>query len=250
MYAFVDTETTGFARGGIQPRIVSISWMVADNPAQPRVFKHGIIKPEGFTIPAGAAAVHGITTDRALAEGLPLSAVLRDFAHDLQTLSPRAIVAHNAAYDMPIIAAEFGRIRLDDPCQSRTTHCTMLTARSRWPGESAKLGDVYERLFRVAMKNAHNASADVWACAQIFFALQDAPTRGLASASIAPLDKLDKGEDCDAMVEAVIDWAARRPDFDSSFVESLQERLSMGRQLTDGQRAALRNIISRWNIRV
>lgn len=247
MYAFVDTETTGFARGGVQPRIVSISWMVADNPTQPRVFKYGIIKPEGFHIPEGAAAVHGITTARALAEGRPLSAVLKDFAHDLQTLSPRAIVAHNAAYDMPIIAAEFGRIQMADPCRGRTTHCTMLTARSRWPRESAKLGDVYERLFRSAMKNAHNASADVLACAQIFFALQNSGTKATTVVASAPPDEED---DCEAMVEAVIDWAAGRPDFDTSFVESLQERLMLGRQLTDSQRAGLRNIVSKWRIPV
>ena len=43
----------------------------------------------------------------------------------------------------------------------------MLAVRQKWPRESAKLGDVYMKLFRSAMKNAHNASADVWACAQI-----------------------------------------------------------------------------------
>ena len=201
MYAFPDTETTGFARGGVQPRLVSIAWMIAEDPGRPRVFKHSIIKPEGFTIPQAAAAVHGITTERALAQGLPLTAVLHDFAYDLRTLLPRAIVAHNVAYDIPIIAAEFTQIRIADPCQGRATYCTMIAARDRWPGESAKLGDVYARVFRSTLQNAHNASADVWACAQIFFALQGVVTKNIAAILPGPHD--EKGE-WGRLIEAVI----------------------------------------------
>ena len=171
MYAFVDTETTGFARGGVQPRIVSIAWMIADNPSKPRVFKSSIIFPEDYTIPRPASAVHGISTERAKREGKALSLVLADFSNDVVTLRPRAIIAHNAAFDMPIIAAEFDRLGLVDPCRKLGTQCTMQAARQKWPGQSAKLGDVYARIFRDPMKNAHNADADVWACAQVFFAI-------------------------------------------------------------------------------
>lgn len=171
MFVFIDTETTGFARGGIQPRIVSIAWMIADNPTRPRVFKSSIIQPTGFTIPRPASAVHGISTERAEREGKSISLVLADFAHDLHTLKPKAIVAHNAAYDLPIIAAEFSLLRLADPCHKFSIHCTMLTARQKWPGQSAKLGDVYSRIFQSPMKNAHDAGGDVWACAQVFFSI-------------------------------------------------------------------------------
>lgn len=171
MYVFVDTETTGFPRAGIQPRIVSIAWMIADNPVKPRVFKSSIILPTGFTIPRPAFAVHGISTERAEREGKSLPLVLADFAYDLRTLMPKTIVAHNASFDIPIIGAEFNRLGLVDPCQKLITKCTMLAARQKWPGESAKLGDVYTRLFRSTMKNAHDAGADVWACARIFFSI-------------------------------------------------------------------------------
>jgi DNA polymerase III epsilon subunit-like protein len=247
MYAFVDTETTGFARNGVQPRIVSIAWMVADDPSQARIFKYSIVKPDGFSIPPAAASVHGISTARAQAEGRPLAAVLEDFAKDLRSLEPMTIVAHNAAYDMPIIAAEFQRIRRGDPCQGRSTHCTMLAARKRWPGESAKLGDVYERLFRSAMQGAHHAGADVRACAQIFFALQSVQVR----AAPPPPNARDQDvDDPDTLVEAVLEWAATKPGFDTSFVESLQERLALGRELSGSQMVALRNIITKWKIRI
>lgn len=32
MNLFIDTETTGLPRGRVQPRIVSIAWIVADAP--------------------------------------------------------------------------------------------------------------------------------------------------------------------------------------------------------------------------
>lgn len=171
MFVFVDTETTGFPRGGVQPRIVSIAWMPADTASAPRVSGYSVVRPDGFAIPAGAAAVHGISTERALAEGRPLRDVLADFAADIGTLRPRSLVAHNAKFDIPIIEAEFARIGRPNPCLGLEPVCTMLTARRRWPGESARLGAVCHHLFGTEMRDAHNAGADVRACAQVFFAL-------------------------------------------------------------------------------
>ena len=113
--------------------------------------------------------MHGITTSRAIAEGKPIASVLADFAADLWTLRPNALVAHNMAYDLPIIAAEFQMLGLINPCKNFNTICTMLQSRQKWPGQSAKLGDVYRRVHSEDMKDAHNAGGDVWACSQIFF---------------------------------------------------------------------------------
>lgn len=71
---FFDTETTGIIPKGVNdpcrqtaayPHVVQLSWKIGD--------KEGdfIIRPEGFTIPDEAAKVHGITTEKALAEGIP-----------------------------------------------------------------------------------------------------------------------------------------------------------------------------------
>lgn len=172
MRLFIDTETTGFASGGVQPRIVSIAWMIAAEPNKPRVFKAAIVRPEGFDIPAPAQAVHGISTEKARKEGLPLKAVLADLHVDIATLRPSSIVAHNLAYDRPIINAEYSRLGMRSAIDHLDGACTMLAARKRWPGNSAKLIDVYQRVFSAQMKNAHNASGDVWACHQVFFSLQ------------------------------------------------------------------------------
>lgn len=97
--------------------------------------------------------------------------ILREFEQDLSALKPKAIVAHNVAFDLPIILAEFERLRMVSGCSRLRKDCTMLAARRRWPGESARLADVYERLFRIPLNNAHSAGSDAWACAQVFFSL-------------------------------------------------------------------------------
>ena len=188
MYAFLDTETTGFACGGVQPRIASIAWMVADDPDKPRVFERRVVRPDGFTIPARAAAAHGITTERAHAEGQPIRAVPGDFARDLRALRPAAVVVHNARYDLPVVAAEFDRLGAADPCRRLRVLCTMLQCREKWPGESAKLGEVHLRLFGRALRDAHDAGADVRACARVFFHL--AAERGTAAAPRARPDAI------------------------------------------------------------
>lgn len=257
MYAFLDTETTGFASGGVQPRIVSIAWMVADEPDLPRAFRRRVVPPDGFSIPARAAAVHGITTERALAEGQPIGDVLADFAADLRALRPRAVVAHNARYDLPVVAAEFRRLGAGDPCRDLSVLCTVLQCREAWPGESAKLGEVYERVFGEALRDAHDAGADVRACARIFFHLASKRGGGPQArrepiqVRVAAADA-DHGrrDDWGSMVEAVLEWAGRRTGFDTGFVESLRDHLALGRKLTARQEAALENVITRFGIRV
>lgn len=46
------------------------------------------------------------------------------------------------------------------------------TGQRHWPGRSAKLGDVFQRLFSMPLEGAHDARADVLACAQVFYALR------------------------------------------------------------------------------
>ena len=62
MFVFVDTETTGLPQNGEQPRIVSFAWMVAGAVDQPVVFRHVILRPDGFVIPEEVVRIHGIST--------------------------------------------------------------------------------------------------------------------------------------------------------------------------------------------
>ena len=79
-YLFFDTETTGMPDDFDAPvtdtenwpRVVQIAWahVSTDPHAIDRTLSY-IIRPDGFTIPKDAAEVHGITTERAVAEGCP-----------------------------------------------------------------------------------------------------------------------------------------------------------------------------------
>ena len=77
MYLIFDTETTGLPQNykapltdfDNWPRLVQIAWQLHEPNGKLVAAKNLIVKPEGFTIPYNSAQIHGITTERALAEG-------------------------------------------------------------------------------------------------------------------------------------------------------------------------------------
>lgn len=76
-----------------------------------------MIRPDGYVIPDGAAAIHGVTTERALAEGRPFSEVLPEIVAALVSLAAAGvpIVAYNASYDFTMLAHEMHRAGVADP---------------------------------------------------------------------------------------------------------------------------------------
>lgn len=243
VYAFVDTETTGLPHGGVQPRIVSIAWIVADRFERPRATRGAIVRPEGFIIPAAATAIHGITTARAKREGRALAEVLAAFAADLSGFGVRGIVAHNLAYDRPVIEAEYARLGVVSPLAPLEGLCTMKAARRAFPGEGSSLGAVHERLFGAPVAGAHEAAADVLACCRIFFSLDPGVRIGEP-----PFDPALLEADA-ARIARVLAFAAAEPGFDRlEFTQSLRDWVGRGKMLTTKQRAALERTMARWGI--
>ena len=88
MYLFFDTETTGLPRNYKAPltdsrnwpRMVQIAYLIADETGDELERHDHIIKPEGFTIPNRASRLHGITTEKAINEGVLLEPILNEFA--------------------------------------------------------------------------------------------------------------------------------------------------------------------------
>ena len=84
LYIFFDTETTGVPRDYKAPskdtrnwpRMVQLGWILMDDKGDKLSQKDYIIRPDGFTIPADASRIHGITTERALEEGRDLVSVV------------------------------------------------------------------------------------------------------------------------------------------------------------------------------
>ena len=108
---FFDTETTGVPRNYKAPasdlknwpRLVQIAWLLADEDGAEIESAEDIVKPEGFTIPADAAKIHGITTEMALRDGANISVVLAGIVSSLSKVSQ--LVAHNIDFDEKILGA-------------------------------------------------------------------------------------------------------------------------------------------------
>lgn len=180
----VDTETTGLPRRTaglitVQPRIVSITWLIGMTDGLALRRRTHIVRPEGFTIPAPATAIHGISTEYARARGSALSDVLHQLREDCLDLRPELAVAHNAGFDLPVIAAEFQRAALGNPLAPMRKICTMLTTTGlcriprrrgggfKWP----KLQELHLRLFNRSFEGAHGSGQDVAALYRCFCAL-------------------------------------------------------------------------------
>ncbi|HQN80738.1 MAG TPA: hypothetical protein PLB64_06750, partial [Kiritimatiellia bacterium] len=55
---------------------VQLAWLLCDEAGNELASASRIIRPQGYTIPPAAARIHGITTERALAEGVVLADAL------------------------------------------------------------------------------------------------------------------------------------------------------------------------------
>jgi DNA polymerase III epsilon subunit-like protein len=185
MYLFFDTETTGIPRNykapvsdlANWPRVIQLAFLLTDAAGTPLAGKEYLIQPAGFTIPADATRVHGITTQQALAQGIPLAAALAEFLTCLP--SAKTLVAHNMAYDENVLGAEFLRAKLANPLPQAKRFCTMQAGTNycRIPGKYGNfkwptLSELHIKLFGKDFRGAHGAQADIQACAACFFAMK------------------------------------------------------------------------------
>ena len=183
-YLFFDTETTGLQKSWKEPvtntqnwpHIVQIAWAQFDADGTKFVFKDYIIKPEGFVIPESATAIHGISTEKALAQGVPMATVLKEFT--AAVADSAQLIAHNLDFDEKMVRVESLRLALPDPLQTVPKICTMKRATdyckipgpygNKWP----KLSELHIKLFGEDFEDQHNAASDVLCCAKCFFALR------------------------------------------------------------------------------
>lgn len=185
MFLFFDTETTGLPRSwqapledlNNWPRLVQLAWLLVDDAGKEFDGKNRIIKPENFIIPKESEAVHGISTARAKKEGIKLDEALMEFANAIER--SKTLVAHNISFDEKIMGAEFLRKEIEHQLFNRPKICTMHKSTNfckirngygyKWP----KLIELHEKLFDSDFDGAHDALADVKACARCFFELKE-----------------------------------------------------------------------------
>jgi DNA polymerase III epsilon subunit-like protein len=180
MFLFFDTETTWlpadytapFSDSENWPRLVQIARLVYDKKNNLTKKTSYIIKPEWFTIPREASRVHGITTAKAKKEGKKLSVVLKDFLKDLS--HAEHVIAHNISFDIAIVAAECCRNWQENPFVQKQTFCTMkeLAHIAAIPGKRwfkrPTMTELYTAIFWKPFAGAHDALADIEACAACY----------------------------------------------------------------------------------
>lgn len=181
MILVFDTKTTGKAdfRASFtaehQPHLVQLGAQLLDNDYKVRGELNLLIKPAGWQISPEASAVHGITDEIANNYGVDLSDALQAFA--LFAIRSKVLVAHNFDFDSLILSAEWFRQNGDgdqwlDGDQVR--FCTMqrMTPICNLPGPYGpkwpKLQEAYQYCFKEELQGAHDAMADVRACARLY----------------------------------------------------------------------------------
>lgn len=189
MNLFFDTETTGFPRRDLpldhprQPRIVQLACILAEDDGTERASLSLIVRPDGWSIPAEAAAIHGI--DDALAEraGVPIDMALRLLLDMARQTS--LVVAHNVAFDVEVAQIGLHQIRQPDAATeigAMPRACTMnlatpilklpptermLAAGFNKP-KAPKLAECVRHFFDEPLEGAHDALVDVRACARVY----------------------------------------------------------------------------------
>lgn len=186
MYLIFDTETTGLPRNWAAPisdtdnwpRCIQIAWQLHD--AMGNLIEHQdyLVRPEGFNIPYDAERIHGISTELAQAQGIPLSEVLEKF--NMALSKAKFIVGQNVGFDVNIMGCEFYRLGVNSPMATLPVldTCTEVTAELlKLPGgrggkfKLPTLTELHSYLFNVPFAEAHNATADVEATTRCFLEL-------------------------------------------------------------------------------
>lgn len=181
MDLFLDTETTGLAKGLAWetdyrqfPHILTIAWK------RGKELKYHIIYQEGRKVPAEATAANGLTTDMVNSKRLttPAKDVYDEFIMD--SINVSNVIGHNIYFDVSMIKANVlrlygngGAIRalnenLHKDKRIDTMRQSMGLFKNRWP----KLSVLYEGLFPGESFNAHRADEDVLATERCYYELK------------------------------------------------------------------------------
>lgn len=205
---FYDTETTGLplfkepSEDPRQPHIVQLAALLVDLDTRQTISSMDVvIRPNGWAIPGEVAAVHGITTEHAEAVGIEEKTALGMFMA-LWAGPGRLRIAHNEQFDARILRIALKRffdepdhvVPISDEWKDGQADCTarLATPICKIPPtermvragfnkhKTPNLGEAYLHFTGRDLENAHSAMADVMACRDVFFAIQDQAGRRAA----------------------------------------------------------------------
>lgn len=172
-----DVESTGVSVEN--DRIVTAA-MVDIQPGKPTRTRTWILNP-GIEIPASATAVHGVTTERARAEGQHPSVALEEIALELTVAlaSGTPLVGFNVAFDLTMTDQELLRYKLGGLEERLGSYDAVSPILD--PHVLDKRFDKFRRgkrtltatcdAYGVPLDNAHAADADAIAACRLLFKL-------------------------------------------------------------------------------
>ncbi|MFC0603124.1 DNA polymerase III subunit alpha [Winogradskyella pulchriflava] len=186
MYLIFDTETTGLPKRWDAPitdtdnwpRAIQIAWQLHDAMGKCIDHQDYLIQPDGFNIPYDAEKIHGISTELAQEQGVPLSEVLEKFNAALA--QTKFVVGQNVKFDLNIMGAEFVRenvanklqeLPVLDTCTEHTASLCQIPGGRGGKYKLPTLTELHQFLFNKPFAEAHNATADVEATTRCFLEL-------------------------------------------------------------------------------
>ncbi|MCK8479298.1 DNA polymerase III subunit alpha [Psychroserpens algicola] len=186
MYLIFDTETTGLPKRWDAPitdvdnwpRCIQIAWQLHDAMGHCIDHQDYLVQPEGFNIPYDAEKIHGISTELAQEQGVPLQEVLEKFNDALS--KTKFVVGQNVTFDLNIMGAEFVRedianqlqeLPVLDTCTEHTAELCQIPGGRGGKFKLPTLTELHQHLFNIPFAEAHNATADVEATTRCFFEL-------------------------------------------------------------------------------
>jgi len=195
MYLFFDTETTGLPTKKsptdlTQARIIQLGAILTSAEGEILEELNTLVQIGTTPINPYALAAHGISAERANAEGISLKEAFEKL-HGLTTNS-QCLVCHNYNFDFKLIELTAAQIatQYDDPTTSDLMlgdikeipfYCTMVQSKefcalpfagNRKGFKFPKLTELHTILFEEEFSGVHDAMADVTATMKCFFELR------------------------------------------------------------------------------
>ncbi|MFM1994339.1 MAG: hypothetical protein RL537_1028 [Actinomycetota bacterium] len=155
--AVFDLETTGLDLS--TARVVTACVGVIDASGNVEELAEWLVNP-GIEIPAVATAVHGISTEKAVSEGLSAATAINEIVAKLRSLNQvMPLVAFNAPYDFTILQFEALRYQLDPLSPKPVIDPLVIDRKLRFGPGKRNLTTLCD-LYGVSLTDAHNSTAD------------------------------------------------------------------------------------------
>jgi DNA polymerase-3 subunit epsilon len=219
-YLAIDFETSGVNTE--TDRAVTAAVVDIRPGEQPRT-RTWLINP-GIDIPAGATAVHGITTEQARADGIHPSVALDQISLEIETAlaSGMPIVAMNAAFDLTLLDRELLRYKLGgiaerlggyDALRPVLDPFVLDREVDKYRKGKRTLSSLCEH-YKVALDGAHDASADALGACRVLFRIAKQYPRSIGTADLNELH------------DKQIEWHAERQRDFAAYRERIGEPLT------------------------